>query len=41
MPNPNYYYWMLLLGVIFVKGPEALSLDNLIRRWLHKKEAQA
>lgn len=36
--NPQHYYWMLLLGVIFVKGPGVLSLDYLLRRWLRKKD---
>ena len=36
--NPLHYYWMLLLGVIFVKGPGVLSLDYLLCRWLRKKE---
>lgn len=37
--NPVHYYWMMLLGVIFVKGPGTLSLDHVIRRWLLKKDA--
>ena len=39
--NPLHYYWMLLLGMIFVKGPGVISLDYLLRRWLHKKERAA
>jgi putative oxidoreductase len=35
--TPVHYYWMMLLGVIFVKGPGALSLDYLLVRWLRKK----
>lgn len=37
--NPVHYYWMMLLGVIFVKGPGVLSLDHLIRKWLLKKDS--
>jgi uncharacterized membrane protein YphA (DoxX/SURF4 family) len=36
--NPLHYYWMLLLGVICIRGAGALSLDYLLRRWLHEKE---
>ncbi len=36
--NPLHYYWMMLLGVILLKGPGLLSLDYLLRRWLRKKE---
>ncbi len=32
--NPEHYYWMLLLAVILVRGPGAISLDGLLRRWL-------
>lgn len=37
--NPVHYYWMMLLGVIFVKGPGTLSLDHVICRWLLKKDS--
>ena len=36
--TPVHYYWMMLLGVIFVKGPGVLSLDYLFCRWLRKKD---
>jgi putative oxidoreductase len=32
--NPEHYYWMLLLAVIFVRGPGIISLDGLLRRCL-------
>lgn len=39
--SPEHYYWMLLLAVALIKGPGAISLDNLIRRFLRKKECAA
>lgn len=32
--SPEHYYWMLLLGVIFIRGPGVISMDYLLRRCL-------
>ncbi len=34
--NPDHYFWMFLLGMIFLKGPGKLSLDHLITKWMQK-----
>lgn len=39
--NPDHYMWMLLLAVLLVKGPGALSVDRLICKFLQKKSAVA
>lgn len=31
--NPEHYYWMLLLAVIFIRGLGVLSADYLLCRW--------
>ncbi len=35
--NPDHYFWMMLLGVILVKGPGKISVDALIMKMLAKK----
>jgi putative oxidoreductase len=39
--NPEHYYWLLLLAVIFVGGPGVISLDGLLRRFLRSAESAA
>jgi putative oxidoreductase len=39
--NPEHYYWILLLAVIFVRGPGLISLDALLRRFLRPDQAPA
>ncbi len=34
--NPDHYFWMFLLGMIFLKGPGRLSIDHFIQKWLEK-----
>ena len=29
--NPEHYYWMMLLGLIIVRGPGRLSIDHWLR----------
>ena len=36
LANVDHYMWMMLLGVIFIKGPGAFSADYLIGRALDK-----
>lgn len=35
--NADHYMWMMLLAVILVKGPGALSLDHLLRKFMAGK----
>ena len=37
--NPEHYYWMLLLAVIFIKGPGMISADYFLCRWLRQRGA--
>ena len=39
--NPEHYYWMLLLAVIFVCGPGPIALDGLLCRWLRREKPAA
>lgn len=39
MANPDHYFWMLLLAVIFIKGSGMISFDYLIRRLISKKDS--
>ena len=32
--NTHHILWFFLAGSIFIKGPGAISVDNLLRRWL-------
>ena len=41
LTDPEHYLWILLLGVILLRGPGAISLDALLRRWLRPEQAQA
>ena len=35
--NPIHYLWLLLLAVPLIKGPEMLSVDYVISKWLKSR----
>lgn len=38
--NPDHYFWMLLLAVIFVKGPGRFSADWLLLKLIRKENTK-
>lgn len=35
--NPLHYLWIMLLGVIFLRGAGTISIDYFLRHWLYSR----